>query len=74
MAQTQFEIIKELHKFPEVPGREYQKELNLVSWYGKEPRYDMRDWKANHEKAGRGITLTEDEFRELLEAGEQILF
>lgn len=74
MAQKQFEIIKELYKFQEVPGALYQKELNLVSWYGKEPRYDLRGWTAKHEKAGKGISLTEDEFRELLEAGEQILY
>lgn len=74
MAQTQFEIIKEIHKFPEVPGTLYQKELNLVSWYGKEPRYDLRVWTANHEKPGKGISLTEEEFRELIEAAEEILF
>ncbi len=31
MAQAQFEIVKELHRFPDVPGSEYHKELNLVS-------------------------------------------
>lgn len=48
MSQAQFKIIKELHKFTEVSGSLYRKELNLVSWYGKEPRYDLRGWTGNH--------------------------
>lgn len=53
MAQTQYEIIKELYRFPDVPGREWHKELNLISWYGKEPCFDLRMWKNNHEKIGK---------------------
>lgn len=36
-------------------------ELNRVSWYGNEPKYDVRSWSADHTKMGKGITLTEDE-------------
>lgn len=53
MAQTQYEIIKELYRFPDVPGREWHKELNLISWYGKEPCFDLRMWKNDHEKIGK---------------------
>ena len=34
---------------------------NLVSWNGREPKYDLRDWSENHEKMGKGITLSEEE-------------
>ena len=42
MAQSQYEIIQELRRFPDVPGSEYHKELNIISWYGKQPCYDLQ--------------------------------
>ncbi|MEG0075017.1 MAG: PC4/YdbC family ssDNA-binding protein, partial [Eubacterium sp.] len=43
----------------------WQKELNLVSWNEREPKYDIREWDANHEKMRKGVTLTMDEMVEL---------
>ena len=43
----------------------WTKELNLVSWNGGVPKYDLRDWSPNHEKMGKGITLNADEVQEL---------
>ena len=40
-------------------------ELNLVSWGGKEPKYDIRKWSPDHTKMGKGIVLTEEEIRSL---------
>ena len=45
----------------------WQKELNLIAWNGKEPKYDIRDWAPDHEKMGKGITLTEEEAAKLRE-------
>jgi hypothetical protein len=45
----------------------WQKELNKVSWNGREPKYDIRDWAPNHERMRKGITLTTDELAELKE-------
>ena len=39
----------------------WTKELNLVSWNDKEPKYDIRDWSPDHEKMGKGVTLSEEE-------------
>lgn len=36
----------------------WTKELNLISWNGKEAKYDIRDWGPDHEKMGKGITLS----------------
>ncbi len=36
-------------------------ELNFVSWGSYAPKYDIRSWDQNHEKMGKGITLTKDE-------------
>ena len=43
----------------------WKMELNRVSWSGAEPKYDLRDWAPEHEKMGKGITLTEEELRSL---------
>ncbi len=49
-----------------------KKELNLVSWNGAEPKYDIRDWSPDHEKMGKGITLSKEEAKELLSALSKI--
>jgi hypothetical protein len=43
------------------------KELNLISWNGKEPKFDLRDWAPEHEKMGKGITLNNEELKALRE-------
>ena len=39
----------------------WRKELNLISWNNAAPKYDIRDWAPEHEKMGKGLTLTADE-------------
>ena len=46
-------------------GDAWQKEVNLVSWNGGIPKVDIRDWDEEHDRCGKGITLTEDEAREV---------
>ena len=41
----------------------WTKEINIVSWNGRDPKYDIRDWDPAHEKMGKGITLSPDEAR-----------
>ena len=43
----------------------WTKELNLISWSGKDPKYDIRDWGPDHEKMGKGVTLSKDELKAL---------
>ena len=43
----------------------WSKELNLIQWNDRSPKFDIRDWDAEHEHMSRGITLHEDEAREL---------
>ncbi len=47
-------------------GTGWTKELNLVSWNGGVPKYDIRDWDPAHAHMSRGITLQEDEMRAVL--------
>lgn len=61
-----FEIINEVGVISQ-GQKGWRKELNRVSWNGKEPKYDIRDWNENHEKMSKGITLTETDLRTLKE-------
>ena len=65
MAEFKYEIVKEIGVLSESP-KGWRKELNLVSYNGNEAKYDLRDWAPDHEKMGKGTTMTEDEARELL--------
>ena len=40
-------------------------ELNRISWNEQEPKYDIRRWAPDHEKMGKGITLSDDELLKL---------
>ncbi|WP_443081322.1 YdbC family protein [Vagococcus sp.] len=50
----------------------WRKELNLVSWNERAPKFDLRDWAPNHEKMGKGVTLSNEEFNALKEAIKQM--
>ncbi len=64
--EIKFKIVKEIGVLSE-SKKGWTKELNLVSWNDSIPKYDLRDWAPDHEKTGRGITLTEEEIRKLKE-------
>ena len=49
-------------------GKGYTKEANFISWNGNATKLDIREWHPNHERCGKGITLTEDEGRNLYAA------
>ena len=50
----------------------WTKELNLVSWNDKEPKYDLRDWSPDHSKMGKGLTLSGEEIKSLKDALETV--
>ncbi len=65
MSDIKFEIKEELAVLSE-SSKGWKKELNLISWNGADPKYDIRDWSPDHEKMGKGITLTREEAKQLL--------
>ena len=56
-----FEIKEEISVLSERNQKGWRKECNLVSWNGKEPVYDIRQWNEDHTEMSKGITLTYDE-------------
>jgi hypothetical protein len=66
MEEIQFDVIQHFGVISEGKGG-WKKELNLVSWSGRAPKLDIRDWAPGHEKMGKGITLTREEAAKLAE-------
>ncbi|MFC4653342.1 YdbC family protein [Lactococcus nasutitermitis] len=65
MADLKFEIVEHLITLSE-NAKGWTKELNRVSWNNAEAKYDLRQWSPDHEKMGKGITLSAEEFAVLL--------
>ena len=40
-------------------------ELNKVSWGGRPTKFDLRSWSPDHQKMGKGVTLTDEEIKKL---------
>ena len=64
MAEIKYEIVKELGVLSE-GSKGWTKELNLISWNDREPKYDIREWSPNREKMGKGVTLSKEEIKNL---------
>lgn len=71
MADIKYEIVKNIGVLSKA-GSGWTKELNLVSWNDREPKYDLRDWSADHEKMGKGVTLSREELIALKELLNQM--
>lgn len=64
MANISYEIVETIGEISS-GAKGWTKELNLISWNNNIPKFDLRDWSPEHEKMGKGITLTNDELRAL---------
>lgn len=64
MADFNYEIIETLGELS-TSSSGWTRELNLISWNGRPPKYDIRDWSPDHEKMGKGLTLTEEDLAAL---------
>ena len=66
MAEIKYEVVKHIGVLSE-GNNGWKKEVNLVSLNDRPAKYDIRDWDENHEKMGKGITLSEDEMQNLID-------
>lgn len=65
--EFKFEIVKTIAVLStERSG--WTKEINLVSYNDAPPKYDLRSWDPNHEKMGKGVTLSKEEMKIFLDA------
>ncbi len=66
MPEFKYEITKRIAVLSE-SANGWQRQLNLVSWNDREPKYDIRDWAPDGNKMGKGISLSRDEMAVLRE-------
>ena len=60
MPDIKYEITKHIGVLSE-SAKGWTKELNLISWNDREPKYDIREWAPEREKMSKGVTLSGDE-------------
>jgi len=64
-----YEIIENLVTLAALPGNERHIEVNRISWFGKEPKIDIRGWNKDRSECGKGITMSEEEYKQIIEIG-----
>lgn len=74
MAEFKYEISATCGTISE--SGDWKLELNLVSWNGRKPVYDIRKWHYDDydeiDKMGKGVTMNESELRSLFEILSQM--
>jgi hypothetical protein len=60
MAEFKFEVT-EKHGVLSESSKGWTKELRSISWNGREPKFDIREWSPEDDKMGKGVTLSEDD-------------
>jgi len=66
MPEITYEIVKKIGVLS-TTEKGWSKEINLVSWNGRDAKFDLRDWSEDHSKMGKGVTLSKDEMEKLKE-------
>jgi hypothetical protein len=72
MSEIKYEIVKKIGVLSKSASG-WAKELNLIRWNDRDPKYDIREWSPDGEKMGKGVTLSKEELaalRELLDKME----
>ena len=73
MSEIKYEIVQTIGILS-TSASGWSKELNLISWNDRDPKYDLRDWSADHAKMGKGVTLSAEELSALRELLNSIEF
>ncbi len=71
MVEIKYEIVEKIAVLSE-SSKGWTKELNLIKWNDRDPKYDIREWSPDGSKMGKGITLSDEEVAILKKALESI--
>ena len=66
MAEIKSEVVKEIGILSTSKSN-WNREVNIIRWNDGKPKLDIRDWAPEHERAGKGITLSAEEVAVLKE-------
>ena len=64
MAEFTYEVTERIAVLS-TNARGWERQLNMVSWNGNPPKYDIRDWSPDGRSMAKGISLTEEELKTL---------
>ncbi|MBQ9228631.1 MAG: hypothetical protein IJ168_07325 [Eubacterium sp.] len=71
MPEIKYEITEHLGVISET-SKGWTREVNMISWNGREPKVDVRDWSPEHDKMSKGLTFTKEELKELAKIVEKL--
>lgn len=71
MDKISYEVVEHLAVLSETP-KGWRKELNLVSWNNRPPKFDIREWSPDHTKMSKGLTMSNEETAQLKKALAEI--
>ena len=66
MSDIKFEIVKKIGVLSK-SEKGWTKELNLISWNTREPKYDIRAWSPDGQTMSKGVTFSKEELVALKE-------
>lgn len=66
MKDIRYDILEHLGTLGE-PVKGWAREVNMISWNDGPAKIDIRSWSEDRQKMSKGITLTQEEARELAE-------
>ncbi len=66
MSDFKYEIVERLGVL-QVSAGGWTKEFNMVSWYERDPKYDIREWSPDRAKMSKGVSFTKEEIMKLRE-------
>ena len=69
MPEIKYEIVEKIAVLSE-SSKGWTKELNLIKWNDRDPKYDIREWSPDGSKMGKGLTLSDEEVAVLKKALE----
>ena len=64
MAEFTYEITKRIAVLS-TNARGWARQLNMISWNGAAPKYDIRDWSPDGSRMAKGISMTAEELKTL---------
>lgn len=67
-----FDIVEHIADLSEPTASGWVTELNIVSWNGRQPKYDIRNWNADHTRSSKISTFTREGLEKLFEVMQEL--
>ena len=65
--EVKYEVMEEIETLSSSGNGKFETKVCMVSWFGKEPKLDIRTWNTETNEPLKGICLTEEEALQLMD-------